>query len=154
MKPPTPKNPKSMSKKLSAFALLLLLAVSCKTYTLTPESFKKQITAGNANELKDVKVNNPLTNLTKISYKANSLSYLNVYDQNNNLFFMQNSPSVEMRVTLKNGKRKIFYLDTVTLEQDTLQGEKSRLLHVKDKVPFADIVKIEVQDGGKKYQYQ
>jgi len=142
-----------MTQKLLAFALLFLL-LSCKTYTLTPDSFKKQLTTGNASEMKDVKVNNPLTTITKISYKANSLNYLNVYDQNNNLFFMQNTPSVEMRVTLKNGKRKIFYLDTVTLVQDTLQGEKSRLLHIKDKVPFADIVKIEVQDGRKNYEYQ
>jgi hypothetical protein len=45
-------------------------------------------------------------------------------------------------------------LDTVTLENDTLKGEKSRLLGIKDKVPFNEIAKIEVQDGGKKYYYE
>jgi hypothetical protein len=57
-----------------------------------------------------------------------------------------------MRVTLKNGKRKIFYFDTVILENDTLKGCKSRILGLFDQVPFDQITKIEVQDGGKKYQ--
>lgn len=141
-------------KKTLCLSALIVLMISCKTYTVTPENFKKQIVDNNANNLKDVKVNNPLTPFSNIEYKANSLKYLNVFDKNDSLSFLQNSPSVEMRVTLKNGKRKIFYLDTVTLENDTLKGEKSRILGLKDKVPFNDIVKIEVQDGGKKYQYE
>jgi hypothetical protein len=142
-----------MKTKLSLLALVLLL-ISCKTYTISPENFKKQIIDSNANNLKDAKVNNPLSQFSSIEYKANNLKYLNVYDKKGSLSFMQNSPSVEMRVTLKNGKRKIFYLDTVTLENDTLKGEKSRLLGIKDKVSFNEIAKIEVQDGGKKYYYE
>ena len=142
-----------MKTKLSLLALVLLMT-SCKTYTIPPENFKKQIVDSNANNLKDVKVNNPISQFSSIAYKANSLIYLNVYDKNGSLSFMQNSPSIEMRVTLKNGKRKIFYLDTVTLENDTLKGEKSRILGLKDKVLFNEIVKIEVQDGGKNYQYE
>lgn len=142
-----------MKKKLSLLVLVVLM-ISCKTYTISPENFKKQIIDSTANSLKDVKVNNPISPFSKIEYKANSLKYLNVYDKNGYLSFMQNSPSVEIRVTLINGKRKIFYLDTVTLENDTLIGEKSRILGLKNKVPYNDIVKIEVQDGGKKYQYK
>lgn len=127
--------------------------VSCKTYTISPENFKKQIIESNANNLKDVKVNNPISPFSQIEYKANSLKYLNVFDKNGSISYMQNSPAIEMRVTLKNGKRKIFYLDTVTLENDTLKGEKSRILGLKNKIPFNDIVKIEVQDGGKNYEY-
>jgi hypothetical protein len=142
-----------MKKKLSLLVLVVLM-ISCKTYTISPENFKKQIIDSTANSLKDVKVNNPISPFSKIEYKANSLKYLNVYDKNGSLSFMQNSPSVEIRVTLRNGKRKIFYLDTVTLENDTLIGEKSRILGLKNKVPYNEIVKIEVQDGGKKYQYE
>lgn len=142
-----------MKKKLSLLVLVVLM-ISCKTYTISPENFKKQIIDSTANSLKDVKVNNPISPFSKIEYKANSLKYLNVYDNNGSLSFMQNSPSVEIRVTLRNGKRKIFYLDTVTLENDTLIGEKSRILGLKNKVPYNEIVKIEVQDGGKKYQYE
>ena len=142
-----------MKTKLSLITLLVLM-VSCKTYTVPPENFKKQIVESNANNLNDVKVNNPISQFSTINYKANSLKYLNVYNKDGSLSFIQNSPSIEIRVTLKNGKRKIFYLDTVTLENDTLKGEKSRILGIKDKTPFSDIVKIEVQDGGKKYEYK
>jgi PhoPQ-activated pathogenicity-related protein len=92
-----------MKAKLSLLTLVLLM-ISCKTYTISPENFKKQIIDSNANNLKDAKVNNPLSQFSSIEYKANSLKYLNVYDKKGSLSFMQNSPSVEMRVTLKNGK--------------------------------------------------
>ena len=142
-----------MKKKLSLLALAILM-ISCKTYTISPENFKKQINDSNTKNIKDVEVNDPINKFSSIKYKANSLKYLNVYDKNGTLKFVQNSPSVEIRVTLKDGTRKTFYLDTVTLENDTLKGEKSKILGLENKVSFKEIVKIEVQDGGKKYQYR
>lgn len=142
-----------MRKKLTLLAVLLLM-ISCKTYTVEPENFKKQIFENNSNDLRDVAIENPIVRFSKIKYKANSLKYLNVYDKKGSLSFMKNAPSVEMRITNKNGKRKTFYLDTVTLENDTLKGEKSRILRLKDKVPFNEIVKIEVQDSKKNYEYK
>lgn len=139
-----------MKRKLVQLCLLLLV-VSCKTYTISPENFRKQFVEDNANTLKDARVNNPLTSLTDIKYQANTLKYLNVYDKNGQLNFIRNSPSTEIRVTLNNGSKKIFFLDTVVIENDTLKGSKSRLLGIKDKVPFNTIVKIEVQDGQKNY---
>jgi len=143
------------------YTLLLLfcsfLLTSCKTYTVAPEKFKEQIIASHQ-ERKETSVNNPMNAMIiaapNIKYTMNSIKYLNVYAKDGSLFFMQNSPSVEMRVTLKNGKKKYFYLDTVFLENDTLKGSKSRILALENAVPFSEIVKIEVQDGGKKYQYQ
>lgn len=142
-----------MKTKLFLFALIAV-TISCTTYTVLPTDFKKQVIESNSDIQKDAKVNNPISPFSKIEYKANSLDYLSVYNKNGSPSSIKNSPAVEMRVTLKNGKRKIFYLDTVTIENDTLKGEKSRILHIKDKVAFSDIVKIEVQDGGKKYRYQ
>lgn len=141
-----------MKIKLS-FLALLTLVISCKTYTIAPENFKKQIIEGNSNDTKEVKINNPLSLYSNIQYQANSLKYLNVIDKNGSPSSLQNSPSVEMRVTLKNGKRKIFYLDTVILENDTLKGNKSRFLGLNNQIPFDQIIKIEVQDGGKNYHY-
>jgi len=101
-----------------------------------------------ANTLKEVSINKSYNRTT-----ANSLKYLNVHDKEGKVAFLQNSPSIEMLVTLKNGKQKLFYLDTVTLENDTLKGIKSRILGLTNAVAFADIAKIEVQDGGKNYHY-
>ena len=139
-----------MKRKLVQL-LLLLLVVSCKTYTISPENFKKQFVEDNANTLTNVRIDNPLSTLSDIKYQANSLKYLNVYDKNGELNYIRNSPSTEIRVTLINGSKKIFYLDTVVIENDTLKGSKSRLLGISDKVPFNHIVKIEVQDGKKNY---
>lgn len=47
------------------------------------------------------------------------------------------------------------YFDTVYLKNDTLFALKSRLIQsLQQKIPFADIAKIEVQDSGKDYKYQ
>jgi hypothetical protein len=138
-----------MKIKLSLL-VLLVLTFSCKTYTISPENFKKQLIEGNLDDLKNINVDNPIS---QFEYKAFNLKYLNVTAKNGSTSLIKNSPSIEMRVTLKNGKRKIFYLDTVTLENDTMFGEKSRILGLTNKIPFNEIVKIEVQDGGKNYQY-
>jgi hypothetical protein len=130
---------------LLAFSCLLL---SCKTYTVPPESFKRQWLESDGNKLREVSLNQSYNRTI-----ANSLKYLSVYDKQGMVAFIQNSPSIEMLVTLKNGKQKLFYLDTVTLEDDTLKGIKSRILGLPNKVAFADIAKIEVQDGGKNYHY-
>lgn len=139
-----------MKLKLTAFGRLILL-FSCKTYTVSPEDFKKQLTTNAAGTLKTNTINNPLQPNGVIQYQANNLQKIAVVDKAGAPFSLENSPSIEMRTTLKNGKKNIFYLDTVILENDTLKGEKSRLLGLRNAVPFDQIVKIEVQDGGKDY---
>ncbi len=42
---------------------------------------------------------------------------------------LENSPKPEMRLTHNNGKKYVLLFDTVTLENDTLKGERSRILH-------------------------
>ncbi len=60
-----------------------------------------------------------------------------------------------MRVTHVNGKKYHFYFDTVILENDTLKGGRSRFAKVLDRqIPMDSIAKIEVQDGGKKFDYK
>lgn len=136
-----------MNIKSSLFGLLLLL-ISCKTYTISPENFQEQIVNSDKNDLKSSDIKDSLQN-TKKQYQAYKLDYLTVNDKKGKNFQLPNSPSVEMRVTLNNGKRKIFYLDTVILENDTLKGLKSKILGFKNEVAFDDIIKIEVQDGKK-----
>lgn len=142
-----------MKLKLIGFGIILLM-ISCKTYTITPESFKSQFTKTDINEMKEVKTNNPLF-YKNFKYLSNDITYLNVIDKKGKLVFIQNSPSLEMRVTLLNGKRKYFYFDTVILENDTLKGGKSRFLPgLTNVIPFDHIVKIEIQEGGKNYYYK
>jgi len=131
--------------------LLLIFCAACKTYTVDPESFRQQLK--NA-KMREVTINDPILGGT-ITYSANSLRGISVIDKKGNPFYLGNSPSIEMRVTQKNGKRRIVYFDTVELRNDTLYGRGAKLLNVAyRKIPFDSIVKIEIQDGGKNYHYQ
>lgn len=134
--------------------LLFFLFYSCKTYTITPDSFKEQILKVNPLSMKpdaDSKVKVGLSKIT-FTYKSNGINYIKVIDKKGEKDLIQNSPSIEMRITLKNNKKHHFYFDTVYLQNDTLFGGKSRFIpNIITKIPFEEIQKIEIQDGGKKF---
>ena len=133
---------------------ITMCAFSCKTYTIPLESFREQMRETNSANMKNVAVNNPLT-FGNISYSANNISQIMVEDKDCNKKYLDNSGSIEMRVTQKNGKKFHMYFDTVILENDTLKGGRSRfILSLKRDIPMDSIAKIEVQDGGKNYKYK
>lgn len=137
------------------FVIVVLAAVfyACKTYTITPENLKEQLSKAEPG-LQNVEINNPVF-FGNISYQANKLKKVYVIDKDGKLDVLQNSPALEMRVTLKNNKRYNFYFDTVVIKDDTLAGGRSRFIgSLKRKIPFDSIQKIEIQDGGKKFEYQ
>lgn len=139
--------------KITIFAAICFLVVSCSTYTITPEQFKEQFTAAGTG-MDTVRVNNPLFPSNKITYRANRLQTITVLDKQGLITYLDNSPSLEMRVTQKNGKKRTMYFDTVELRNDTLYGNGSRLIGAARQIPFDSIVKIEIQEGGKKFSYQ
>ncbi|MFY7730432.1 MAG: hypothetical protein ACOVRN_13005 [Flavobacterium sp.] len=143
-------------KKILFLLVIAFTTVSCTTYTIPPEDFKAQLyTATDTIPLKDVTISTPILYASRISYKANTIKQIEVTDKEGLKHTLENSPAIEMRVTLKNGKRKTMYFDTVYLKNDTLFALKSKLIQsLQQKIPFADIVKIEVQDSGKDYKYQ
>ncbi|MFV8839536.1 hypothetical protein [Salinimicrobium soli] len=102
----------------------------------------------------EVEINNPLF-YRNIKYSSNNINRLIVLDKNGDKMYLENSPSIEMRITHRNGKKYILYFDTVILENDTLKGGRSRFAQsLTREIPMDSIVKIEVQDGGKKFNYQ
>ena len=137
---------------------VLIIAVaaflySCSTYTVPPESFKEQFASIDTSSLKQVSINNPFS-YTPLKYKANTIKYVEVVDKKGNKDALQNSPSLEMRITMRNGKRRVVYFDTAYMQHDTLVGSSSRFMPwIVQKIPFDSITKIEVQDGGKDYYY-
>jgi hypothetical protein len=139
--------------KKAAIILTLLILTSCSTYTITPEQLKEQFIAAGEG-VDTVKVNNPLFRFSNITYTANRIKKITVLDKQGLINYLDNSPSLEMRITQKNGKRQIMYFDTTELRNDTLYGSNSRFLGTQRKVPFESIAKIEIQDGGKNYYYK
>ncbi|MCO6147722.1 hypothetical protein [Flavobacterium sp. NRK1] len=139
--------------KKAAIILTLLILTSCSTYTITPDQLKEQFIAAGEG-MDTVKVNNPLFRFSNITYTANRIKKITVLDKQGLINYLDNSPSLEMRITQKNGKRQIMYFDTTELRNDTLYGSNSRFLGTQRKVPFESIAKIEIQDGGKNYYYK
>jgi hypothetical protein len=123
------------------------------TYTITPESFKQQFDGVTLESFKEVKVRNPMNEYSPLVYKANQLKKIIVVDKNTHRVILDNSPKLETRFTLKDGKRITFYFDTIALENGFLIGEKSRMFPIAGKVEFDAVEKIEIQNGGKQYKY-
>lgn len=145
-----------MKKLTSKFIIIgaLLLTFSCKTYTIPTDSFREQMMNTKSGNMKDVVINNPLY-YRNIKYSSNNIDRLLVLDKAGKERYLDNSPSIEMRVTHSNGKKYILYFDTVILENDTIKGGRSRFVQgLTRQIPMDSIVKIEVQDGGKKFNYQ
>ncbi len=142
---------------MRAIILLILLGftlVSCSTYTIPVESFREQMMNENSENMKQVKINNPFF-YSNIKYNSNNIKRIIVTDKYGKRTYMDNSPSIEMRVTHLNGKKYHFYFDTVILENDSLKGGRSRLVKgFEREIPLDSIFKIEMQDGGKNYNYK
>ena len=149
-----------MKAKLIFPAVILILAVSCKTYTVPVESFREQMTVSGSDKLKEVEINHPSfytasSSNGNLRYLANSLRSIEVSDKKGNKVKLENSPKLEMRVTKKDGKKHILYFDTVIVENDTLKGARSRFMpDLRREIALTDIEKIEIQDSGKVYKYQ
>ena len=142
-------------RKIIVLLVLFVVVLSCKTYTVTPESFKTQFSGTSSDNLKKAEINNPLNPFKTIKYSANQLNSIVVLDKKGQQVKLENSPALETRVTLKNGKKYHFYFDTLVLENDSISGGRSRFVQsLTRKIPFDSIQRIEIQDGGKKYSYQ
>jgi hypothetical protein len=131
---------------------MLSLLFGCKTYTITTGSFKEQMTNANSDNQKLVKIKHPPL-ITPLSYYSNGIEYLTVIDKENNKLNLKITPTIEMRVTNTGGKKYLFLFDTVLLENDTLKGNRSRLMNLQREIHFDSITKIEIQNSGKKIRY-
>lgn len=142
-----------MKAKIRLF-LLLVIVVSCKTYTISPESFKTQLSRGENNQKQEVEINNPLY-FGNLKYQANSIDILEVTNKKGEKAIISKTASLEMKVEHKNGKKYLFYFDTVIIENDTLKGSRSRFTpKLSRSIPFDSIISIKIQEGGKRFDYQ
>lgn len=139
-------------KYLGLFIAILILTTSCTTYYLTTDSLRNQFSGVDSTKLRVVTVRGPVGERYK--YLANPINEIECIDKSGNPSSLPNSPSIEMRVTEKNGKRTIFYFDRVFVTDSTLSGIQSRFVSSINKtIKLKDIKKIEIQDGKKNFDY-
>lgn len=140
-----------MYKTILLSFFVSLLVVSCKTYTISKESLKKQLeeTVGQ----KEVEINNPLY-FGNLTYQANNLEVIEVMDKKGAIHHLTNKPSLEIRITTHEKKKYTMYLDTLIFEKDTIKGSRSRFSpNISYAIPYESIQNILIQDGGKKFAY-
>ena len=144
-----------MKTKLKILSIItiavLFILVSCKTYYIPLESFKKQFAGINSTSLRTVYMKGPAGDVVK--YLANPIEYIQCVDKDHNPFELKNSPSIEIRFTRNNNKKTIFYFDYVYLQDSMIIGDMSRFFYMKKSIPLNDVKKIEVQDGHKNFKY-
>jgi hypothetical protein len=136
---------------IGVFGIILLN--SCTTYFIPMQSFKEQFSQIDSTKFKMVKVKGPLGE--KYNYLSNSVKKIKCEDAKGNKFELENSPSIEIRITSgKNNTRNVCYFDRIFVNDTCVIGVQSRFISpIKKTILLKDITKIEVQDGGKKFYY-
>lgn len=131
------------------FAASLFLLAGCKTYHITPASLREQLKGTGATV---VRTQGPVFEV--YTYKANGIRVIRCTDKEGRAVELPNGPAIEARITMCSGKRKTMYFDRIELRNDTLLGHPSRFAPTLEvRIPFADIKKVEVQNGGKRFGY-
>jgi hypothetical protein len=135
----------------------ILSVFSRTTYTISPISFREQFADVTAQSLKEISIRNPMSNYdspsTRVRYSANQIQKIYTVDKNSQRVILDNSPALENRITSDSGKKQVFYFDTMYVDNGFLIGEKSRIFGIMGKIALNSIVKVEVQNGGKRYKY-
>uniref|UniRef100_UPI00404B809A hypothetical protein n=1 Tax=Flavobacterium sp. TaxID=239 RepID=UPI00404B809A len=140
-----------MLKKFTLFALIFAL-VSCKTYNVSKESFRSQVVNYYTENLDENERDSTtfLYDKTKV-YKIYGMDFFNVNDKKGNPYELEILPGAQVKFTLDNGQKRLFYLQSLTLENDSIKGYKSYIFNLKNAVSFNQISKIELQED-KAYQ--
>lgn len=138
-------------KHIIRILLISGILTSCKTYYIPVKSFKEQLSDIDSTQLRMVRTRGPVGDIEE--YLANPIDKIKCVDSDGNETELQNSPSIETRITTNDGKRTVLYFDRIYVENDTLIGFQSRFIGLSKKIPLTDITKIEVQDGQKNFTY-
>jgi hypothetical protein len=140
-------------KNTILFIGLTLTMGACATYTLPVNSLTEQLQEAKSNTKQiNTKLNGP-TVMGNFSYQMNGVDTLKVYNSKGQIVKIKNAPSIEMQLTLKNGKIRTYYFDSVTLTNDSIKGCYSRFLNRYSTIAIKDIKSIGVQNAKKGFNY-
>jgi hypothetical protein len=138
---------------LITISIGLIIISSCTTYYISIDSFKEQFAGIDSTQLIKVTVAGPVSG--RYHYLANPVTTIACTDKKGNPHQMINKPSLETRFTYGHkNKRKIFYFDRIFVNSHSVIGVESRFIEsIRSSIPIDSIVKIEIQDGHKKFKY-
>jgi hypothetical protein len=143
-------------KQILTFLIMgFLFLTSCKTYYISPDSFKQQFAGIDSTKLKLVEMTGGGSLWVTDQYLANPITKIKCEDKNGNPAELENSPAIEIRFTYGvNNKKTSGYFDRVFVSDSIVTCIISRFIPTMRKtIPLNSITKIEVQNGGKNYKY-
>jgi hypothetical protein len=124
--------------------LTTLFLFGCTTYHLTTESLLQQFANVHPETKTNFIVAFPL--IFPGTVTGNSLTEINVLDQNNKEHTIPVTNHTGVRITKKDGTRKTFYFDTLIIKDSIINGKKSHFVGLDIKpLKLDDIAKIELQ---------
>jgi len=132
-----------------AITFLFLALSSCATYRMSREQLFAQI----YNATPESATTRHSAMIGTQRYTTNGVKEIRCYDKHGSQCVLANSPRLEMRITCNNGKKRLFYFDTILLEDSVFSGCNSRILGTRKSVKYNDIKTVELQDGRKAYYY-
>jgi hypothetical protein len=136
-------------KLLFLFFIVAVILSSCTTYLMDTKTLVENLHGATKDSLTTKYLNGYY--LARGRYEANSVSKIKCYTKEGAVFYLDNSPSIEMKVTLKDGGVRIFYFDTMYLQDTMLYGCDSRILRNYRSISINRIENIYIQDGHKNY---
>lgn len=134
---------------LSSLSALVLFS-SCANYTMTRDQLYSTIKNGSPREAIAA---HAMPLYSSGPYRANGVREIVCTDKKGNTHTLMNSPQIEMRITDTNGHKHYFYFDTVYLLDSVFVGSNSRIFNGHRRIHYANIKKVEVQNGRKAYYY-
>jgi hypothetical protein len=138
--------------KVGLMLILTFSLIACTTYLIPVDSLRAQFSGIDSTKLLNVVVRGPVGE--RYTYLANPIMTIKCIDKQNNPAGLNNSPSIEMRVTNTDNKKTTFYFDRIFVNKTYLYGVQSRFISsITKTIPLKDITKIEVQDGKKNFKY-
>ncbi|HMK05915.1 MAG TPA: hypothetical protein VK476_00185 [Flavobacterium sp.] len=123
--------------KRIALILLAAIVISCKAYTVTPQSLKEQF------EKTALSPDN--------AFHAKQIQEISAFE-NDKRVAIKNSPSVEMWLTDLNGTRHYFYFNSLQLRNNMLIGDEIGFWRTKVRKITIDSIQVATIKNGRKIQ--
>lgn len=149
------------NSKVFAFLnnLLASLPSIAKTYHIPANDFKKLFATVTEEKLQDVMAQMPQGRysyeLVKFRSNVGCIEVIKCFDKQNNTAEILNSPAVETRITFGNGKKTIYYFDSLYVDnRGMLIGICSRIMpSLTQGIPLNEVASVDVQKGSKAFSY-
>jgi len=130
---------------------IFLCVCSCATYQIPLESLKLQFAGIDSSKLVNIIAADRRGD--EYSFLINPIKILKCIDNDNNPMIIRTNPKLMMIVTDKNNNKTKLGFDRVFVSSAYLYGQSLFLPEIIKVIPLEDIVKIQIQDDRRKFEY-